>query len=54
MPALEQEKTELEAAMSSGEMNPQAIVEAGARMQQLIDQIDEKEMRLLELMEKGE
>ncbi len=54
LPALEQEKTELEAAMSSGEMNPQAIVEAGARMQQLIDQIDEKEMRLLELMEKGE
>lgn len=51
LPKLEREKAELEAAMSSGEMSPQQIVEAGARMQQLIETIDEKELRLLELME---
>ena len=52
LPELEKEKSELETRMSSGEMSPQEIVEAGEKMSQLIDKIDEGEMRLLELMEK--
>ncbi|MDE6238080.1 MAG: ATP-binding cassette domain-containing protein [Muribaculaceae bacterium] len=52
LPELEKEKSELETRMSSGEMSPQEIIEAGERMSQLIDKIDEGEMRLLELMEK--
>lgn len=54
LPKLEKEKSELETRMSSGEMSPQEIVEAGEKMSQLIDKIDEGEMRLLELMEKEE
>ena len=54
LPELEKEKSELEARMSSGEMSPQEIVEAGEKMAALIDRIDEGEMRLLELMEKEE
>ena len=54
LPELEKEKSELEARMSSGEMSPQEIVEAGEKMAGLIDRIDEGEMRLLELMEKEE
>lgn len=54
IPELEKEKSELEARMSSGEMSSQEIVEAGEKMATLIDQIDEGEMRLLELMEKEE
>ncbi|MDE5791239.1 MAG: ATP-binding cassette domain-containing protein [Muribaculaceae bacterium] len=52
LPELEKEKSELEIRMSSGEMSPQEIVEAGEKMAALIDKIDEGEMRLLELMEK--
>lgn len=51
LPLLEEEKAELEARMSSGEMSPDEIVAAGARMQDLIDEIDIKELRLLELLE---
>lgn len=51
LPLLEEEKAELEAHMSSGEMSPDEIVAAGARMQDLIDEIDIKELRLLELLE---
>lgn len=54
LPELEKEKSELEIRMSSGEMSPQEIVEAGEKMVALIDRIDEGEMRLLELMEKEE
>ena len=54
LPALEQEKLALEQAMSAGDMPPDKLVEAGERIGALIDLIDEKEMRLLELMEKGE
>jgi len=54
LPGLEAEKTQLEQAMSSGQMSPQQIVDAGEKMQQLINEIDEKEMRLLMLMEKEE
>ena len=52
LPELEKEKSELEIRMSSGEMAPQEIVEAGEKMAALIEKIDEGEMRLLELMEK--
>lgn len=51
LPVLEEEKGKLEQEMSSGALTPQQIVEAGRRMQQLIEEIDIKEMRLLELME---
>ncbi len=51
LPQLEDEKSELEKRMSSGEMKPDEIVAAGERMQSLIDEIDEKELRLLELLE---
>lgn len=51
LPLLETEKDELEKSMSSGSMTGEEIVLAGQRMQQLQDEIDEKEMRLLELME---
>lgn len=54
LPELEKEKTALESRMSSGDMSPQEIIEAGEKMVALIDKIDEGEMRLLELMEKEE
>lgn len=51
LPNLETEKSELEQQMSSGTMTGTEIIEAGRRMQQIQDEIDFKEMRLLELME---
>lgn len=51
LPRLEQERTQLETRMSSGEMTPDEIADAGRRIAVLIDEIDTKEMRLLELME---
>jgi len=53
LPKLEAEKSELEALMSSGTLSGPEIVEKGKRMQALIDEIDEKEMRCLELSEKA-
>ncbi len=50
--SLSNEKEELESAMSSGAMSVDEITKAGARIQEVIDRIDEAEMRLLELMEK--
>jgi ATP-binding cassette subfamily F protein uup len=52
LPKLEAEKQELEALMSSGTLSGPEIVEKGKRMQEVIDLIDEKEMRWLELSEK--
>lgn len=52
LPKLEEERKALEIRMSSGEMTAQEIIEAGAQMSQLIERIDEGELRLLELMEK--
>lgn len=49
---LEAEKSELETRMSSGDMEHSQIMEAGMRMGTLISEIDEYEMRILELMEK--
>ena len=54
LPELESEKSQLEAEMSSGAMEHTALAEAADRVQSLIDEIDEAEMRLLELMEKEE
>lgn len=53
LPKLEAEKAELEALMSSGTLSGPEIVDKGKRMQELIDLIDEKEMRWLELSEKA-
>ncbi len=50
--SLNKEKTDLESAMSSGNMSVDEITKAGARIQEVIDRIDEAEMRMLELMEK--
>lgn len=54
LPELEAEKSRLEAEMSSGAMEHTALADAASRVQSLIDEIDEAEMRLLELMEKEE
>ncbi len=53
LPKLEEQKAALEAEMSSGKLTGPEIVEKGQLMQQLIDLIDEKEMRWLELSEKA-
>ncbi|MBO7378319.1 MAG: ABC transporter ATP-binding protein, partial [Bacteroidales bacterium] len=53
LPLLEAQKQELETLMSSGTLTGPEIVEKGKLMQQLIDRIDEKEMRWLELSEKA-
>ena len=49
---LETEKIDLEQLMSSGEMPTDELLKAGNRVSELINIIDEKEMRVLELMEK--
>ncbi|MDE5842715.1 MAG: ATP-binding cassette domain-containing protein [Muribaculaceae bacterium] len=51
LPLLEEKKKELEIRMSSGELSTEEIIQAGNDMQLLIDEIDEKEIRLLELLE---
>ncbi|MBD5200799.1 MAG: ABC-F family ATP-binding cassette domain-containing protein [Bacteroidales bacterium] len=53
LPLLTEERTSLETKMSSGEMSSDEIIEAAERVRFLIAEIDDKEMRLLELMEKG-
>ena len=49
IPALEKEKTELEAEMSSGTLPFDRLQAAGERIQAIIAELDEKEMRWLEL-----
>lgn len=49
---LEKEKMELERAMSSGTMSHLQISEAAKRMEEILADIDESELRSLELMEK--
>ena len=51
VPALEKEKRKLEEEMSSGLMTPEEIVAAGERIAAVMSELDEAEMRLLELME---
>ena len=52
LPVLEKEKEELQEKMSSGSLNHNEIMEAAQRIEILISEIDEKEMRALELMER--
>lgn len=52
LPRLEEEKSSLEKSMSSGTLSPEDLRTAGERISELIDLIDEKELRALELMEK--
>jgi ATP-binding cassette subfamily F protein uup len=53
LPALEAEKKQLEETMSSGTLSSQDLMEKGRRMMALIAELEEKEMRWLELSEKG-
>lgn len=53
LPQLEAEKNEIEQLMSSGTLSSDELMAKGDRMQKLIDLIDEKEMRWLELSEKA-
>lgn len=53
LPLLEAEKVEIEQQMSSGTLSNEELVTKGNRMQEIIDLIDEKEMRWLELSEKA-
>lgn len=52
LPRLEEEKAEIENLMSSGTLSSQELQEKGLRMQQIIEELEEKEMRWLELSEK--
>ncbi|MCQ2157906.1 MAG: ABC-F family ATP-binding cassette domain-containing protein [Bacteroidales bacterium] len=51
LPVLEKEKSDLEAEMSSGNMAYDKLQEASSRVQQLMEIIDVKELRWLELQE---
>ncbi|MCD8178283.1 MAG: ABC-F family ATP-binding cassette domain-containing protein [Tannerellaceae bacterium] len=51
IPLLEQEKSELETSMSSGALSNKELIAGGERIAQLIEEIDEKTMRWLELSE---
>ena len=52
LPALENEKRELEERMSSGTLNHTEILKMSQRIEEIIKDIDKKELRALELMEK--
>ena len=52
--ALEHEKAEIEAALSSGSLSTQEIIEKSKRLPIVNDLLDEKSMRWLELSEIGE
>ena len=49
--ALTAERAELEAGLSSGTMTSDAIVEAGKRLTEVVDELDAAELRYLELLE---
>ena len=51
MPLLEAEKAQLEALLSGGATNPDEIAKASARYHEVQEQLDEAEMRWLELSE---
>ena len=51
IPQLEAEKAQLEASMSSGQLSTEEFIKSGERMTRLIDELDEKSMRWLELSE---
>ena len=51
IPALEAEKAELETAMSSGTLSTDELMAKSQRITQVMEEIDEKTMRWLELSE---
>ena len=51
IPALEQQKSDLENALSSGTLSIDELTAASAKIAELIEQLEEKEMRWLELSE---
>lgn len=51
MESLNSERTELETALSSGTLSLEKLLEASRRVDEIIDILDEKEMRWLELSE---
>ena len=51
IPQLEAEKAELEQAMSSGTLSTDELLAKSQRITQLMDELDEKSMRWLELSE---
>ena len=51
IPLLEEEKQQLEAEMSSGTLSTEALLQKSVRVAELIELIDEKSMRWLELSE---
>ncbi len=51
--ALEEERTNLEEQMNSGELSPEELVDKSQRYAELKDELDEKELRWLELSEKA-
>ena len=51
LPKLEAEKSKLEAELSSGELTHERLMETSARISAIIESIEEKEMRWLELSE---
>ncbi|MGL5893239.1 MAG: ABC transporter C-terminal domain-containing protein, partial [Bacteroidales bacterium] len=51
LPSLELEKEELERVMSSGTLSNEELISKSARIKEVIDEIDEKTMRWLELSE---
>ncbi len=53
IPALESEKTELEALLSSGTLSHEELTRTAERIGTLINEIDEKTMRWLELSERA-
>ena len=52
IPALQKEKTELEEKMNAGSMDYDALQKAAERISTIVQLLDEKEMRGLELSEK--
>lgn len=52
LPLLQKEKAELESAMNSGSMDFEALQKAAERINAIIAELDEKEMRWLELSER--
>ena len=51
MPLLEQEKTELEQQLSGGVLSPEEIQNISQRYEQVKNELDEKELRWLEINE---
>ena len=51
MPQLESQKAEIEQRLSSGELQHEELLQLSAQVSEIIEQIEQKEMRWLELSE---